>query len=346
MIKNDLDGKYKPSSLTAYERYEALIPILSEASEAYVRFFSERPSEKRDTEINSRLTSLFDKVSSNSSMGTEEVRRAFQGYTARGISGLMTPTPIAAEELMLRSRGTWELTSRVTNGGQTQYARPENKATRARSKLYYEMASATEMKELVTMWNEENHYPREESLKRGKLNADDTFFIAAFSTSKFRQVDDYTVEYTSTGEFCGNHEHYRDPKKGTSRVLIMQFDGEPTFLSIPEAYALLPGGRTAPATGTFLLLNYYGGSKARGFAMSGLPPMFGDTRTMDVYDNYVKVSDQQPLVGGWEPIESYYSRLRNLPEYYEKMSQKSEGRRTVHGFYAEDRQTLKRYDLV
>jgi hypothetical protein len=346
MILMESNEKFVPSSMTAYERFEALVPVLSEASESYLRLYSEQKSRRRDEEIKARLNALFEKVANNSAMGAEEARRAFLGYTAKGFAGLMTPTPIDAKQCVLDARGTWELAARYTNGGRTSLARSECSRTRARSSLYYETVSATEMKELITMWNDENHYPRSEALAKHSCGADDTFFIAAFSDSKFRQVDDFTVEYSSTSELVGNHGHYLEPVKGVAKVLIMNIDGEATFMSVPETFGLMPDGRQVPVTGTFLLLNNRATAAARTFTMSGLPPMFGDTRTMDVSDHYVKVSDQQPLVGGWEPIEAYYTRLRDLPAHTEKMQARNSRGSTVHGFFAANRDALKHYDLA
>jgi hypothetical protein len=306
------------------------------------------------------MTALFTKVAKNSVMSVEEVRRAFLGYTSKGLPGLMTPQPIDAKEAVASARGTWELRSRVINGGQTIHARLDNKKTRARSSLYYEQVGPTEMRELVTMWTDENHYPRDEALQRQSMKQDDTFFIAAFTTSNFRQVDEYTLEYNNTGELIGNYGHYRNPVRGRARVYIMNIDNEATFVSVPETYGYLQQTSLAgtndqlepevpPETctaGTFLLVNNKVVSGARSFTMSGLPPMFGDVRTMDTTDNYVKVSDQQPLVGGWEPLHTYYARLRNVPEYLEHMKVKANGTAPVHGFYAENHDMLKRYDLA
>jgi hypothetical protein len=345
MITSNI-GPFKPSTLTAYERYEALIPILSEASETYLRLYSEKKSAPRDEEIAGRLNSLFQKVAANGSMGVEEARRAFHGFTTKGMAGLMTPTPLKAEDCVQDARGTWELKSRITNGGLTPNARVDNHSTRARSKIYYEVTSPTQIKELVTMWNDENHYDRDEALSKNSQGPDETFCIVAFGKSDLRQVDDYTVEYTYNGEVIGNHSHYRSGANVMGRVLIMRLDGEPSYVSIPESYGVTKTGKLVPATGTFLLLNGTRNGRSIGFKMSGLPPMNGDTRTMDVSDYYEKVSEQQPLVGGWEPIESYYARLRNVQGYADDMKRVAGERYPVHGFYSEDRETLKRFDIV
>ena len=347
MILIEPTEKYSPSSLTAYERYEALIPILSEASEAYLRLYSEQKSDKRDAEIGARLKALFEKVARNSAMSLEEAKRAFLGYTAKGIAGLMTPTPIDAKRCVLDARGTWELSARYTNGGNSKHSRGGDFKTHARSNIYYEMVAPTEMKELVTMWNDENHYPRPDALARHALDNDDTFFIAALSDSKFRQIDDYTVEYQATSELVGNHGHYLTPVKGVARVLMMSIDGEATFMSVPETFGVLPGGAKVPVTGTFLLVNNRATAAARSFTMSGLPPMFGDTRTMDVSDHYVKVSDQQPLIGGWEPIEAYYTRLRDVQTHLAQVKAKAPtNAAAIHGFYAANHAALKRYSAA
>jgi len=136
MILIEPTEKYSPSSLTAYERYEALIPILSEASEAYLRLYSEQKSDKRDAEIGARLKALFEKVARNSAMSLEEAKRAFLGYTAKGIAGLMTPTPIDAKRCVLDARGTWELSARYTNGGNSKHSRGGDFKTHARSNIW------------------------------------------------------------------------------------------------------------------------------------------------------------------------------------------------------------------
>jgi hypothetical protein len=74
--------------------------------------------------------------------------------------------------------------------------------------------------------------------------------------------------------------------------------------------------------------------------------MNGDSRTMDVTDHYVKVSDQQPLIGGWEPIEAYYARLRDVPTHSARMAARAGETGHVHGFYSANRDALKHYDLV
>jgi hypothetical protein len=342
---------FKPSSLCAYERFEALMPMLSEASEAYFRLCSEAPSKQRDDEVKATLDDCFARVAGRSEMSVEEVNRAFHGFMALGMPGLMCPVPLNAERIADTFIGRWELHSRFTNGGNTPHAR-DNARTRARSHIYYERTGddPTALKALITMWTAENHYPREEALKRYFASSDDTeaetFFIAALIDIRLRQVDDYTLEYTDDGEVIGNFGDFLRPTQVRSHVTMMRFESAEATIGIPETNVVIEG-REQPAPPTmFVVLGVHGAPRTLAFPMSGLPPLRGDMRSMDTVDTYMKVGDQQPLVAGWEPIESYYKRLRDPIAFADSMRERAGDDGVVHGFHPDSMSVLQSFDLL
>lgn len=313
-------GGFEPSSLTAMERYQALTPILSKATQAYVGLFQGSASTTKVLEATkTKLDSMFASVASKSGMSVEETRRAFFGFVLNGWTGLLTPIPISAEQTAQNMTGTWQLAERITNGGHTAASRSDTATTRARSMIYWQTVPGTkdELVELQIMWNEENHYPRDVALKRffeGKASGTETFLIAALMRAKLKQVDAYTVEISNQGEIIGNYGHYRDPITFNGKFQIGSFDGFTSLLELQteENVTAFHRGARVSTAGSFCTINVKAGFNSLSYKMTGVPPMDGDTRTMDVVDNYTKISDQQPLIGGWEAPEDYYARVRGF----------------------------------
>lgn len=126
---------------------------------------------------------------------------------------------------------------------------------------------------------------------------------------------------------------------------MMRFGSSESLLGVPDTRIVLPDGREQPATGLFLLVNSYGaGPSAFGWIMSGLPPMYGDIRTYDTVDTYIKQNSDRPLIGGFETLESYYHRLRD-PEAYVRWTRETAERYggPGHGFYPITLDALRRY---
>ena len=314
-------GGFRPSSLTAIERYEALSPILSQGAAAYGSLFKGTATTAKTLEATkTKLSSMFASVAKDSGMSVEETRRAFFGFLLNGWPGLMTPIPISAEQTAKNMQGTWELAERITDGGHSSLARSDTATTRARSTICWQMVPGTtnQLVELQVMWNEENHYPRDVALKRffeGKASGTETFLIAALMRTTLKQADDYTVEITNQGEIVGNFAHYRDPITFTGNVRIGSFSGLTSMLEMQtdeDITAFHRGMRVSTKSGQFALLNVQAGFNTLSYKMTGLPPMDGDSRTMDVVDNYTKISSQQPLIGGWEAPEDYFARVRGF----------------------------------
>jgi len=223
------------------------------------------------------------------------------------------------EQTAQNMKGTWELAERITNGGNTAVARADTRTTRARSMICWQIVPGTtdELIELQIMWNDENHYPRDVALKRffeGKASGTETFLIAGLYRTKLKQVDRYTVEITNQGEIVGNFGHYRDPISFTGTVRIGSFHGVTSMLEMQteDDITAFHRGMRVKASGQFCALNVQAGFNTLSYRMTGVPPMNGDTRTMDVVDNYTKISSQQPLIGGWEPPEDYFARVRGF----------------------------------
>lgn len=321
--KGQAAGGFKPSSLTAYERYQVLSPILSEGTRAYMRLFepssgAEHAPLEAIRSVKSDLSGLLRTITANSPMSEEETHRAFHGFIQNGWSGLLTPIPISAEHLLKNFVGTWELAARYTNGGDTALARTSTATTRARSNIYFAPVPGKkdELFELQIMWNEENHYPRNVSLKmfadqKGKVNS--TFLIAALMRTRITQVDDYTVELAHEGQIVGNHGHYTTPTDFKGRVQIGSTDGYNTMLRMQDGETCQASvrGVEVPVAGMFILLNVQSGYGRLTYRMTGLPATDAASRSMDVVDNYAKISSQPPLVGGWEPVDEYFERIRD-----------------------------------
>lgn len=348
-IVNDLSSKFEPSNLTAFERYQILAPILTKATNAYMRLFTQRPTASRNTRVRASLNKLFADAARNTPMSEEEVRRSFQGFTTLGMAGLMSPIPLSAKKVARSFQGTWEMRHRFTNGGRTPSSGPGGH-TNARSTMYYDLTDAEkcQVTQLTVMWTEENHYPREEAVKRflaDRPESDQTFLLASLAKIQLNQIDDYTVEFTDDAEIIGNHGDYQNRPRVKNRTIMMRFGGSESLLGVPDTRFVHPDGREEPVTGTFLLMNAHGaGPSAFSWIMSGLPPMFGDQRSMDTVDTYLKMSEDKPLVAGWEPIESYYNRLRDPNVFASNAAQLSaRSQAPQHGFHPESIDRLRTY---
>jgi hypothetical protein len=244
-------------------------------------------------------------------MSVEEASRAFYGFMAMGIQGLMTPVPMRAEGMAEAWQGRWELYSRYTNGGNTPYAGPDNR-TLARGELLYERVDgeSNALNGLTTMWTAENLLPRDEAIERYFQDSphqnDETFFWAHHLHINFRQIDDYTVEYSDEGELIGNYGDFRQGFAVSCEADLMRFGSTEVVLQSRDTAA----EPIAPASVGMIIPTIVSPLPGRvDIPMSGVPPTFGNMRTLDTVDTYIKRSDDPPLVGGWEPIESYYKRL-------------------------------------
>ncbi len=342
MILNDLSKKFEPSDKSAYERYEVIAPILTEATEQYMRLYNEFESEERNREIRSRLDDCFGKAARQHNLEKEEVCRCFQAFCSQGMPGLMSPIPFDARRVAKSFQGTWQLRARYTNGGKTPYCAP-NHTTNARSSIYYESTGESDLTMMATMWVEENYYPREGDLQRcfGSGSSNNAFFLVSLLKVKLTQLDEYTVDYRDEGEVIGNYGDFEKGVRVKSRALMMRFGASESLLGVPEQSMITEDGQEIPAQGMFQLLNVTGcGPRTLSFVMSGLPPMFGDeNRTHDTVDTYLKEGEDQPLIGGWETLEDYYRRLRDM--HMSAADAKACGR--SHGFYPRDCDVLRHY---
>lgn len=348
-IVNDLSAPFQPSNLTAYERYQVLAPILSQATRTYLSIFQQQRTAARSAEVRSSLDRMFAEASQDTPMSTEEVRRAFQGFTTLGMAGLMSPIPLDARRVAKSFQGTWEMRHRFTNGGRTPSS-GERGHTNARSTMYYDLIDAekSEVVQLTVLWTEENHYPREEAVKRffaGRSESDQTFLLASLARIKLNQIDDYTVEYLDDAEIIGNFGDYQNVPRMRNRAIMMRFGGSESLLGVPDTRLVRSDGGEEPVTGMFLLLNSYGcGPAAFSWIMSGLPPMHGDERSLDTVDTYIKQNDDKPLVGGWEPLESYFNRLRDPGGFANRARSIAQQQGSPpHGFQPESLEALRRF---
>ncbi|HYG47062.1 MAG TPA: hypothetical protein VD846_03885 [Allosphingosinicella sp.] len=346
----NFDEPYEPSDLTAYERYEVLLPILTEASRTYMRFFSEPEEKQRDIEISQTLAGLFEQAASTSGkMSSAEVRRTFMSFNSNGLPGLLTPIPLNANSCAVSFNGTWEMRHRFTNGGRTEFAGTRHN-TSARSHIYYDLLDPEDnvLQQLTVMWTEENHYPREVAIERfmaDRAEEEQTFLLASLTKIKLSQVDPWTVEYTDEGEVIGNHGEFLNGVKYRSRAVMMRFGASECLIGVPDTRIVLPDGTEQPAVGMFLLVNVLGGGPAAlSFPMSGLPPMADDGRTYDTVDTYIKINSDRPLIGGFEPIASYFSRLRDPEGFMSSIRAKADRAGSQpHGFHPQSRGTLHDY---
>ncbi|SNR77630.1 hypothetical protein [Puniceibacterium sediminis] len=350
-ILNNFSEPYKPSDLTAYQRYDILQPIIGEASELFYKCISHDRTPELDAEMEGAFTNLFQKAAARSGHGNvEEIRRSFLAFSGLGLPGLMSPIPLDASRVAQSFNGTWELRHRFTDGGRTGYAEPRHN-TVARSQIYYDLydKDKNRLRQLTVMWTKENHYPREKQLLRdmpGRQDEEETFLLASLVDIRLRQLDPWTVEYTDDGMVYGNHGDYLNGVRCVSTAYMMRFGASESLIGVPETRMVLPDGTQQPVSGMFILLNVLGGGpSALSFPMSGLPEMNGDLPTFDTVDSYMKVNSDRPLIGGFEPIDKYFERLRDPLGAVKGLQERSErfGAESVHGFHPQSLDSLEDY---
>ena len=350
-ILNDFSESYEPSTLTAFQRYEILQPIIGEATELYFKALNQDRSEANDRELSVAFSDLFKSAAERSGHdNVEEVRRMFLAYNGLGMPGLMSPIPLDAGRVAKSFNGTWEMRHRFTDGGRTAYAEPRHN-TVARSHIYYDLYNKEEnrLRQLTVMWTKENHYPRAKQLARDlpdREEAEESFLITALVDIRLRQIDPWTVEYTDDGMVYGNHGEYINGVRCISTAYMMRFGASESLLGVPDTRMVLPDGTEQPVSGMFILLNVLGGGpSALSFPMAGLPEMNGDLPTFDTVDSYMKVNSDRPLIGGFEPIGSYFERLRDPSaalRNFESQSQRFKSE-SIHGFHPESLETLESF---
>ena len=356
MVKflSDFSGPYEPSNLNACQRYEVLTPIIGEATETYMdflRFMADPDAPDRSDDIDKKLGELFQNAADrNGEMSVEEVRRAFVAFTGMGLPGLMTPIPLHAGRVAKSFNGTWEMRHRFTDGGRTPYANELHNTT-ARSHIYYDLYDETNnrLRQLTTMWTLENHYPRKEACARdmaGRSSEEQTFLLSALIEIEMKQIDPWTVEYTDDGWIYGNHGEFMNGVHYRSKAYMMRFGASESLIGVPVTNLVLPDGTEAPARGMFVLLNVLGGGPtALSFPMSGVPRTAGDLPTLDTVDNYTKVNSDRPLIGGFEPIEVYFERMRDPDSFVRQAADASDrfGAESKHCFYPQAKDSLHKF---
>ncbi|QFT32227.1 hypothetical protein FIV00_17180 [Labrenzia sp. THAF82] len=349
-IINDFKEPFEPTDMTAYEKYKVLQPILGEATNTYFKYLDEPRTESGDREIRQTLTRLFTQAAKENGLTTEQVRRMFMAYNSLGMPGLLAPIPLSASRVAKSFNGTWEMRHRFTNGGRTPFARNSHNTT-ARSQIYYDLIDPKEnrLRQLTTMWTEENHYEREKLIARdmpGRSAEEQSFLLSALVDIQLTQLDEWTVRYDDRGMVFGNYGPYINGIECVSTAFMMRFGASETLIGIPDTRMILPDGSEQPVVGMFVLLNVMGGAPtALSFPMAGLPELADDLPTFDTVDSYNKMNSDKPLVGGFEPIDVYFNRLRDPVAHLRSVEETTSrfGAGMTHAFYPPSVSRLRDY---
>jgi hypothetical protein len=340
----------EPSSFNGYERLQAISPVLSRAMELHARLLHESPSEARNQSVAAGFDAVYGEAAQQAGVEPEVIQRWTENFMAAGKPGLSAPVKLSAAEVADGMRGTWELTSRFHNGGNTVYASADG-TTPTRSRIYHEVEPGqTNGKMLITMWTDENHYPREWSVVnefKGMKNPEkQTFLMIAWVEWKLRNIDDHTVEWTNDGELVGNFAHYRQPKKVYGRNVLTRQEETMAMVGIPESMWVDDSGTRTPVIGRFLLVKAAGAPDRVVYHEQGFPAMHGNERTLDEVDTYVRISSENPLIAGWEPIQDYYNRMKNPGARLQEAQGLMASGEQVHLFFPADRDALRKYAIL
>lgn len=216
-----------------------------------------------------------------------QIRHWVESFNSLGKPGLMSNIPLTAEECCANMNGTFELLSRFSGGVEVA----------ARSRIYGDMnpekGTGTH---LITMWTEENHFAPE----RGTA----TTFLIGLSEIKFTQNGPYEVIGTSRGRTFGNVPGYEKGVETRDEFVLVRKGHNETMLGVP-ARSEANGSDSAAR----FLVEVSGDAGIIKFKMWGVPATDKHPATQDTVDTYTIISSRRPLVGGWEPITDYFSRI-------------------------------------
>lgn len=294
-----------PKNWNGAERLGAIAPALSSVIELRERL-SKNPSDAR--RIGNDIAAAIDSAAAKANVSADHIERWMDTFLYLGKPGLLAPVKVTAEACAAKLRGTWELTSRITNG------RP----TVTRSHLYYDMDLATGRgQHLMILCTDEPGIGR-----------DATLLVAAFSELTFQQNGEFEVVVRSRGRLIGNHGPFETGREIQDEFRLVRHGQEERMIG-------LPGSRVAGGASDAFnhrLVQLGGDANSLVFAHSGLASTGDMARTPDVVDTYAKVSSARPLVAGWQPIKEYFDGMVSPAPFVSQLQKSGLNGKAAHWF--------------
>ncbi len=272
------------------ERFQAIAPALGTVMNLLVAEEGEyapvMEAAALSAESRKELDDAIAFAASRSGATTDQIITWIDAFTSLGKPGLMADIPLLASECAANLHGTWELTSRFSGGNPTA----------ARSNIYGDMDPETGRgKTLNVMVTEMNFFEPTTSA---------VMFIG-LNDIQFTQNGPFEVIGTSVGVIYGNVPGYENGLKTTDSFRLVRRGQNETMLGYPVRTES-NGSDTAART----LVEVSGDPGTIKFKLWGALATGDHPRTVDTVDTYRNTSNLRPLIGGWEPIEDYFERVK------------------------------------
>ena len=217
----------------------------------------------------------------------EQIQAWLEAFSSLGRPGLMTDIPLTASDCAANLHGTWELISRFSGGAETA----------TRSRIYHDMDPAKARGTmLITMWTEENLF---------KNTGNETLFFIGLAEIEFKQNGPTEVIGSSRGLTFGNAPGYERGVETRDTFRLVRKGHNETMLGVPRRSESGPGSDSAAR----FLVEVGGDPGTIKFKMWGVPATADHPATMDTVDTYTIMSNRRPLIGGWELITDYFTRM-------------------------------------
>lgn len=278
------------SSWNGAERFQAIAPALGTVMNLLVEEEGEYAPVMEAAALSAESRQALDEAigaaAAKSGASVDQIITWIDAFTSLGKPGLMADIPLTAADCAANLQGSWELTSRFTGGKQTA----------TRSSIYADMDPVTASgKQLITMLTEVNFFE----------TAPTTIFFIGLSDIQFTQNGPYEVIGNSVGVTYGNVPGYEAGLKTTDSFRLVRRGQNETMLGYPIRTES-NGSDTAART----LVEVSGDPGTIKFKMWGSTATSSHPRTLDTVDTYANTSNLRPLIGGWEPIEDYFERVK------------------------------------
>ena len=279
------------NSWNGAERFQAIAPVIGKVMNLLMQESGEYApvieAAALSEESRRELDDAIKAAAASSGATVAQITTWIDAFTSLGMPGLMADIALQAEECVASLEGTWELTSRFSGGVQTA----------ARGSIFADMDPVTlRGKQLITMVTEVNHFTNQSA---------STVMLIGLADVQYSQNGPYEVIGTSTGVTYGNVPGYESGLRTTDTFRLVRRGQTETMLGYPIRTES-NGSDTAART----LIEVSGDPGTVKFKMWGSRATANHARTVDTVDTYKSTSNLRPLIGGWEPIEKYFERVK------------------------------------
>ena len=279
------------SSWNGAERFQAIAPALGTVMNLLMEEDGEYAPVMEAAALSAASRKELDDAiayaASKSGATSDQIVTWIDAFTSLGKPGLMADIPLSAADCLANLHGSWELTSRFSGGVETA----------ARSEMYCDMDPATGRgKQLLTMLTEVNFF----------VDPPVTSFFISLLDFQFTQNGPFEVIGNSAGTIYGNIPCYEAGLKTTDQFRLVRRGQNETMLGYPIRTES-NGSDTAART----LVEVSGDPGTIKYKMWGAVATGSHPRTVDTVDTYRNTSNRRPLIGGWEPIQDYFDRVKN-----------------------------------